>query len=272
MRRFPKIVLKGTVQMPQTTTGLQRFSLMIPLLFLIGIQLGAGDSKPDDDSVWVEGESASIKHVSPNAWYSDAVRKEQMSGGAWLSHFSASSDGTAQYDLSIAKDGDYTLWVRGNPVASALAYQVNTGAWIEIDTTKASDVVNLALDDKPDLRYLGWMRGGVVPLKKGPATIGFKMHSAASHHGAIDCFVLTTRPFEPKGILKPGEAEIPPAVPVLTDTSLRQWIDFIRPSTDDNKWERLDWRTELGAAVEEARMLQRPILLWAMNGHPIGCT
>ena len=34
----------------------------------------------------------------------------------------------------------------------------------------------------------------------------------------------------------------------------------------------LGWRTELGAASAEAKALQRPILLWAMNGHPCGLT
>ena len=174
--------------------------------------------------------------------------------------------------MSIAKDGDYVLWVRGNPVGSLLSYRVNDGTWSKIDTSRALDVVNMAADDQNDLRYLGWMRGGVVPLKKGSATVSFKMDSAVNHHGAIDCFVLTTRPYEPRGILKPGEVEPPPAVPALTDDNLRKWSEFIRPKPDDLRWERLEWRTELGAAVEEARALQRPILLWTTNGHPLGCT
>jgi len=61
--------------------------ISILLLLLLG-------APPDDDSVWVEGESASVKQVRGNAWYSDSVRKEEMSGGAWLSHFSEASDGT----------------------------------------------------------------------------------------------------------------------------------------------------------------------------------
>lgn len=246
---------------------------ILSLAAALGIQASASAQvKPEEDSVWVEGESASFKRVTPNPWYSDAVRKEQLSGGAWLTHFSATSDGEARYDVPIPKDGDYILWVRANPVASALAVQVNDGPWSEIDTAKASDIVNLAQDDKPDLRFLGWMRGDKLPLKKGPATVTFKMHSGANHHGAIDCFVLTTRPFEPRGVLKPGEVQPPPAVPVLTDANLHEWSTFIRPTADDNRWERLEWRTELGAAAQEARELQRPILLWAMNGHPLGCT
>ena len=36
--------------------------------------------------------------------------------------------------------------------------------------------------------------------------------------------------------------------------------------------ERIGWRNEFWPAVEEARRLGRPILLWTMNGHPLGCT
>ena len=144
--------------------------------------------------------------------------------------------------------------------------------WTPLDISKASDLINMAQDDKADLRFLAWLNGGKVPLKKGAATLAFKMHSPGNHHGAIDCFVLTTRAFEPRGTLKPGETQPPPLVPVLNDGTVRKWIDFIRPGTDDTKWERLSWREELGAAVEEARTLQRPLLLWAMNGHPMACT
>jgi hypothetical protein len=228
-------------------------------------------STPDDDTVWVEGESAVVRQVVPHVWYSEAVRKEQMSGSGWLSHFSAASVGTVRYDLLIPKDGEYAFWVRANPFGS-LAFRLNDGSWTEIDRSKASDVVNMAQDDKADLRYLGWLSGGKLALKKGPVALSFKMHGGGNNHGAIDCFVATTRPFEPRGVLKPGEVAAPPAVPVLTDETIRKWIDFIRPSDDDNRWERLEWRTELGAAVEEARALGRPILLWAMNGHPLGCT
>ena len=60
--------------------------------------------------------------------------------------------------------------------------------------------------------------------------------------------------------------------PVLDEKSARGWVDFIRATPDELKWEKLGWRTELGAAATEARTLQRPILLWAMNGHPCGLT
>ncbi|MEZ6195342.1 MAG: hypothetical protein R3F20_06415 [Planctomycetota bacterium] len=54
--------------------------------------------------------------------------------------------------------------------------------------------------------------------------------------------------------------------------NLRDWLDFIRPSEAELAWERIGWRNEFWPAVEEARKLGRPILLWTMNGHPLGCT
>jgi hypothetical protein len=244
----------------------QSVSVALLSLLLLGAPAAAAPAG-DDDSVWVEGENASVRQVTAHPWYSEAVRKDQMSGGAWLSHY-GTTDGSAQYEVTIPKDGEYAFWVRANPTGAGLSYQVNGGSWTKIETAKAVDMVNLAEDDRPDLRFLGWLNGGKLSLKKGPASVTFKM----GHHGAIDCFVFTTRPYEPRGVLKPGEVQPPPVLPALTDATLRKWIDFIRPKESDVKWERLEWRSELGAAVQEAKSLQRPILLWTMNGHPQGCT
>ncbi len=71
-----------------------------------------------------------------------------------------------------------------------------------------------------------------------------------------------------------GEAP-PPApgtVPELNDQSFRKWIDFVRPGAEESKWRQAGWRTSLWPAALEARELQRPLLLWTMNGHPCGHT
>jgi hypothetical protein len=60
--------------------------------------------------------------------------------------------------------------------------------------------------------------------------------------------------------------------PGLDEKSYKGWVDFIRATPDELRWEKLAWRTDLGAAAQEAKALQRPILLWAMNGHPCGLT
>ena len=36
-------------------------------------------------------------------------------------------------------------------------------------------------------------------------------------------------------------------------------------------WRTIPWRVDLLAAREEAIRTGRPLFLWAMNGHPLGC-
>ena len=60
--------------------------------------------------------------------------------------------------------------------------------------------------------------------------------------------------------------------PALTDQSYEEWLGFIRPREDELRWREIRWHKSLSGAAKEARELQRPILLWAMNGHPCGET
>jgi len=60
--------------------------------------------------------------------------------------------------------------------------------------------------------------------------------------------------------------------PGLTDQSYGEWLTFIRPREDELGWREIRWHKSLSEAAKEARQLQRPILLWAMNGHPCGET
>ena len=158
-----------------------------------------------EEFVWVEGEAATTRNVTPHSWYSRAIKTDQLSGAAWISHFTDAANGLASYALTIPQDGEYTLWVRASVVASSLSYQIDGGAWQAIATDRGADVVNIADDGKPDLRLIGWLNAGPQSLKAGPLTLGFKMHSANNHHGGIDCFVLTRQPFTPNGAMKPGQ-------------------------------------------------------------------
>ena len=62
------------------------------------------------------------------------------------------------------------------------------------------------------------------------------------------------------------------AHPKLSDANFRKWIDFVRPTRTELKWQDVRWHIELADAQIEARELDRPILLWTMNGHPCGET
>ena len=167
---------------------------------LLSLSLAAAE----DDYVWVEGEDANSSQVSPHPWYSEQVNKSQLSGGGWISQFTDKGDGTASYQVTVPKDGDWTLWVRANPIEAKLAFRVAEGEWQEIDMGKATDQVNIASDNKPDMRFVAWAKAAKLPLKAGKTTVEFKFHSDNNHHGGLDCFLLTTKPFMPNGLAKPG--------------------------------------------------------------------
>ena len=161
------------------------------------------------DYIWIEGEAAKSNSVKRHPWWYDAVKKEQLSGGDYISHWNA-LPGEAVYEFNAEKNTAATLYVRANPVASKLAYKIDAAAWTEIDFDgNQEDQINIAGDDKPDLRFLAWSKVGAVALTQGPHTITFKFHSDNNNHGMLDCFVFTSIPFVPKGVLKPGEKSAP---------------------------------------------------------------
>ncbi|MEM7164143.1 MAG: hypothetical protein AAF581_01690 [Planctomycetota bacterium] len=59
---------------------------------------------------------------------------------------------------------------------------------------------------------------------------------------------------------------------VLNDTTLVALRERILAAPQDLAWESIAWRPSLWEAVLEGDREERPVLLWAMNGHPLGCT
>ena len=106
----------------------------------------------------------------------------------------------------MAQAGAYTFWIRANPVGSPkLDYQLNGGDWAPVDFSGKTDLINIAKDNKPDLRFIAWIKVGSVNLNAGSNTIAFKFRSANNNHGSLDCFLFTQAPFTPSGKLKPGQ-------------------------------------------------------------------
>jgi hypothetical protein len=62
------------------------------------------------------------------------------------------------------------------------------------------------------------------------------------------------------------------AAPELNDESFAGLRDAIRPRASEQSYLEIPWRESFVTALNEARETDRPILLWAMNGHPLGCT
>jgi len=220
--------------------------------------------------IWIEAESASEKSIQHNGWYSD-VKKEELSGKGFLAHW-GKQIGQATFKVTIPKDGDYTLWLRANPVASKLEVQLGSGKWSAMNFKESThEKTNIARDQKWDLRFLAWVRGEKQKLKSGEHQIKIRFTSKNHHHGMLDCFCLTTDD-QWKPTLNPGA--IPPhwPAPKITNANLDEWLKFIRPSAQESAWRKIRWHHSLSEAATEAKKLQRPILLWAMNGHPCGET
>src|SRR4051812_17076520 len=47
---------------------------------------------------------------------------------------------------------------------------------------------------------------------------------------------------------------------------------LIRPSAGEDRWAAIPWHTSLWEARKVAAKEGKPILLWEMDGHPLGCT
>ncbi|MEM9379425.1 MAG: hypothetical protein AAGB93_05690 [Planctomycetota bacterium] len=61
-------------------------------------------------------------------------------------------------------------------------------------------------------------------------------------------------------------------VPDLEAEVVPSWRDHVRPDDGDLAFARIDWAPAFTDGLRRADAAQRPLLLWLMNGHPLGCT
>ena len=62
------------------------------------------------------------------------------------------------------------------------------------------------------------------------------------------------------------------SVPDLGRQELSYWRKQILPAESELAWMKIPWRPSFAEGIIEARAQGRPLLLWVMNGHPLGCT
>jgi hypothetical protein len=46
---------------------------------------------------------------------------------------------------------------------------------------------------------------------------------------------------------------------------------LIKPGADEDQWAKIPWSIDLWEARQRAAAAGKPILLWEMDGHPLGC-
>ncbi|WP_035609714.1 hypothetical protein [Haloferula sp. BvORR071] len=231
------------------------------------------------EPIWIEGEAATESKVAKHPWYHGEVKKDELSGGDFISHFSKEYPGTASYDFEAAEAGDYDFWVRANPVQSQLSYQLDGGASQAIDMSKRqTGNVNIASNDKPDLRFVAWAQVGTLKLSKGKHRVSFRFDSPNENHGSLDCFVLASAAaaFVPMGILKPAE------IAAQRDKLAKEnegWVPWMPPK-DSFKDALLDLRSlnekfageKGGIGTKGADFVYKStgekVRFWAVNGPP----
>ena len=49
-------------------------------------------------------------------------------------------------------------------------------------------------------------------------------------------------------------------------------IEYVVPSDDELQWRSIPWRPTLLDGLRDGAEERKPVLLWAMNGHPLGTT
>lgn len=58
----------------------------------------------------------------------------------------------------------------------------------------------------------------------------------------------------------------------LTHEAMTAWRDHLAPRPAEDRWRQIPWQQSLGDGLRTAARRDKPMLLWLMNGHPLGCT
>ena len=62
------------------------------------------------------------------------------------------------------------------------------------------------------------------------------------------------------------------AVEPISPAQFKELHALIKPKASEQAWEKIPWLTSLWEARQKAAAQGKPILLWEMDGHPLGCT
>ena len=84
-------------------------------------------------------------------------------------------------------------------------------------------------------------------------------------HSPIKCFLAS-------GLAAAAFVTAVRATDPLTPQQFGKLHALIKPVPGEDKWAEIPWLTDLWEARRRAAGEGKPILLWEMDGHPLGCT
>ena len=82
----------------------------------------------------------------------------------------------------------------------------------------------------------------------------------------------TTRHLIACGLIWAAATLAAPAAEPIPAGQLDRLRSVIEPGPGEDAWAQIPWLTDLWQARTAAAAQGKPILLWEMDGHPLGCT
>jgi hypothetical protein len=62
------------------------------------------------------------------------------------------------------------------------------------------------------------------------------------------------------------------AVAALRSEEFQALHAEVAPHGQGERWTQIPWQSDLQAARQQAAAERKPLLMWVMDGHPLGCT
>ena len=73
-------------------------------------------------------------------------------------------------------------------------------------------------------------------------------------------------------VLVCGLAQVAAAADAIPADRFAALHGLVKPTADEVRWQEIPWLTSLWEARQRAAAEGKPILLWEMDGHPLGAT
>lgn len=82
---------------------------------------------------------------------------------------------------------------------------------------------------------------------------------------------MSPRWFALPALLLVATAQADSLKPALSEPEYTSALKAIRPAAGEDRFAQIPWLTSLWEARQKAAEQGKPILLWEMDGHPLGC-
>jgi hypothetical protein len=82
---------------------------------------------------------------------------------------------------------------------------------------------------------------------------------------------LLALPLPALGLYALQPAPAAPPAPALSAAEVASLLEQVRPRAGEDAFATIPWQTNLWEARTLAAKEGKPILLWEMDGHPLGC-